>query len=679
MLNDLKKQPTAVRALLIAGASALAVAACSGGYGDDAPANGAPVVALAIDPAIAEDALSAAQPAEFALSISDPNGDSVVASISGPDAAFFELVQNGGGAPAILRTVGEFDFELPADANGDNVYEFTINASDGANAVARDFSLEILNVQDTALEQRGALMFLGGEEDELGETLTSLGDIDADGRSEIVLGVPQFGIAAEFSREGAAFLIPGRFLFTTPNAIAELADLGVGDVVQLRGAAADDNAGVAVAPIADVDGDGLNDLVVAADNANGNGEAYLLSAATLLTELDPNAEDGVIELGDVGDGGAVPGVRYFSSGVENSIGEVLAELGDVDGDGADDFLICAPRTNLGEGLSVGRAVVVFSQTTADAAAANGAVDLAGLPAQNTGVFIDGNPAFQNNTCDAAANVGDVDGDGFADILLVSRGASRASRERHAHIIFGSAIAAERLAGGDGVISLTTAVADGAAVQLLPADDFDVQQLVVAGLGDLNNDGFDDVLIGDNIGGGGFGESYVIFGSAAFGQAQSGVIDLSTAAANGLGVTQIADPNVDDMGDDVSAADVNGDGRLDILIAADISGSVGDPSGVVYVVSGTEFDAPKELQLANLGTSVEGVRIIGARSSDQFNSEPIVRSAGDVDGDDLEDILIGAFRAEDDNGEVYLITGRLISDAIASGTEIDLLTVFPELR
>ena len=51
----------------------------------------------------------------------------------------------------------------------------------------------------------------------------------------------------------------------------------------------------------------------------------------------------------------------------------------------------------------------------------------------------------------------------------------------------------------------------------------------------------------------------------------------------------------------------------------------------------------------------------------------------MDGDGLDDILIGAFRANDENGDVYVVTGQLISDAIASGTEIDLLTVFPELR
>jgi hypothetical protein len=142
--------------------------------------------------------------------------------------------------------------------------------------------------------------------------------------------------------------------------------------------------------------------------------------------------------------------------------------------------------------------------------------------------------------------------------------------------------------------------------------------------------------------------------------QSGTLDL----LDGADVVIDGLPAGSETGYAVGAAgDVNGDGRPDMLIGARRASAPGrERSGAVYVVFGRTDKAP--IDLANLGSG--GYRIDGAAAGDEAGSS--VASAGDVNGDNLADLIVGAPNADRgadaaDAGAAYVVFGKTTPDAI----------------
>ena len=179
------------------------------------------------------------------------------------------------------------------------------------------------------------------------------------------------------------------------------------------------------------------------------------------------------------------------------------------------------------------------------------------------------------------------------------------------------------------------------------DALDQSGVSVSSAGDVNGDGFDDIIIGalnaDPNGNSSAGESYIVFG-AADGFAPS----LSLAALDGSnGFRLDGIDEFDNSGRSVSSAgDINDDGFDDLIIGT----TGGDPNGnsfagESYVVFGAASGFAPSLSLAALdGTN--GFRLDGVDMFD--NSGFSVSSAGDVNGDGFDDIIIGAIGG-DPNG------------------------------
>ncbi|MBY0498470.1 MAG: integrin alpha, partial [Nitrosomonas sp.] len=175
---------------------------------------------------------------------------------------------------------------------------------------------------------------------------------------------------------------------------------------------------------------------------------------------------------------------------------------------------------------------------------------------------------------------------------------------------------------------------------------------VSTAGDVNGDGFDDVIIGAfgaDPNGSASGSSYVVFGKAS---GFNAAMDLSSLdGSNGFRLDGVA---VDDRsGFGVSTAgDVNGDGFDDVIVGAWGADSNGDRSGSSYVVFGKASGFNAAMDLSSLNGN-NGFRLEGAAYDLSGFS---VSSAGDVNRDGIDDLIVGAPKANpngSDSGSSYV--------------------------
>jgi len=254
--------------------------------------------------------------------------------------------------------------------------------------------------------------------------------------------------------------------------------------------------------------------------------------------------------------------------------------------------------------------------------------------------------------DSVAGAGDVDGDGLGDVVIGAPGTRNNGRTNSgsAYVVFGreTPLNTDLGALGDRGVRI-----DGAAAN-------DRAGYAVAGVGDMNGDGRADVLVGahaaDNNGRSNSGSAYVVFG-----QPTSASVDLAALGNQGFRIDG-ATPTERAGWAVAAAGDVNGDGRADALVGAAFADNNGrQSSGSAYVVFGKSSSTP--VDLAVLGN--QGFRIDGAAAQD-FAAEAIA-GTGDVNGDGLGDVLVGATFADNNgrlnSGSAYVVYGKSTSERV----------------
>ncbi|MGQ0485482.1 MAG: hypothetical protein ACT4SY_09050 [Hyphomicrobiales bacterium] len=287
---------------------------------------------------------------------------------------------------------------------------------------------------------------------------------------------------------------------------------------------------------------------------------------------------------------------------------------------------------------------MFGKTASFAAAIN----LSSLNG-STGFRLDG-VAAEDVSGLSVATAGDVNGDGFADVII---GAPRADphdlTSGSSYVVFGKA------AGFAAAIDLSSLNGTNG-FRLDGVATYDYSGFSVASAGDVNGDGFADVIIGAPVAPhSNSGSSYVVFGKVS---GFTSVIELSSLnGTNGYRVDGVH--AYDRSGFSVaSAGDVNGDGFADLIVGAQTADPHGTYSGSSYVVFGKASGFAAAIELSSLN-GTNGFRLDG---NDNDRSGFSVASAGDVNGDGFADLIIGAPHGSPNlivgwAGKSYAVFGR----------------------
>ncbi len=395
----------------------------------------------------------------------------------------------------------------------------------------------------------------------------------------------------------------------------------------IDGEAPEDQSGLSVAGAGDVNGDGLADYVIGANFASPRGRLMAGSAYVVFGSATPTA----LDLADSFDGFRIDGANDL-----DGTGGRVSGAGDVNGDGFDDIIVSAIGDDTFGNLA-GAAYIVYGKANMSpvdlATAGAGHTRVRGLNAEDLlGRIVSG--------------LGDINGDGFADVAIGANGfdVNGTSSAGAIYVLFGGANLGSE-------IDLTST---GWGFRILGASESGGVGISVAGAGDVNGDGLDDLLFGapfyDVTPGGREGRVYVLFGSNTF-------TDVSTDQFSDLGFVVNGNSDFSNFGRAVSGAgDVNGDGRADLIIGERSWDDGGDFSvGRATVIFGRV--STSTLSVSVLGGA--GFQITGAAEQDFFGTS--VGAAGDFNRDGFSDLLIGAPGADIDgeinSGAAYIVYGK----------------------
>ena len=445
-------------------------------------------------------------------------------------------------------------------------------------------------------------------------------DLNGDGLRDVVLG-SEGADTFRGSRSGAVYVIFGA-VNGGPTSISPRTLDGTNGFA-IYGVDPGERLGVSAEGLGDVNGDGLEDLGLGTSYADAfDGEAYVIFGRT--TGFDPVLDLTMLD--------GTNGFTFRASGQESGIGSAI-DAADFNGDGFQDVVIGARGANGGGFEQSGEVYVVFGSDQGFPAVVT-PDDLDGTD----GVILSGPSAFLR--CGSSVSgAADMNGDDFDEIIVGSTDVSGGPGA--AFVVFGSA----------NPVSIALGTLDGSNGFAVPGTEDSSLCGVDVTSADLDGDGLAEAIINAPFASTGVdtaGEVYVILGSES---AFAATIDPS-ALAGTEGFVLRGPQGVTGVGRVLAGlGDTNGDGIDDLLVGSPF----GEPAGIAYVLYGDADGFPASVQLEDL-RGTDGFAIASSDGSVFLGTT--VGSAGDLNGDDLADLLIGDPVTGFDVGTAYVLYGSL---------------------
>lgn len=454
--------------------------------------------------------------------------------------------------------------------------------------------------------------------------ISNAGDINNDGMTDLILGTPAVSARGGLSGQGIVVFGSASGFPSTVNPALP------GNGFVFSGIGSYSETGAAISAAGDINGDGIDDFLVGVPGAVGGsaGRAYLVFGQTGLDSLN------LLEL-DGSNG-------FFLNGItpNSGTGRSLSAAGDINGDGLADVIVGAPLASP-NGTASGQSYVLLGSRAIPPARVN-ASSLNG----SNGFAINGTGSY-SYAGHLVSSAGDINGDGFDDLLIVAKGDPTApdpnASRAETYLVFGQSSFAPSL-------NLSSLNGSNGATLFGPTE---IQS--ARGIGDFNGDGLEDVVVTTTTAGMAGGQAHVVFGQAGPWSARLNLSSLN--GSNGFAVHSATVLSASE------AVDLNRDGRPDLVLGSSSASPAGSQSGQVSVLF-SFADAIANLSLSPFLVDATNVTLGGITASLATgllevagNSGPLRRSIfgfTHINGTGVEDAIAG-------NSSNNLLNGNAGSD------------------